>query len=148
MNSEEYLKGRLEDQIDWYSKKSKFNKRWFLSISTLEIVAATSIPFLVNYIEKDDPMFKITAGLVGVLVAILTGIIALWKFQELWIQYRSTCESLKHHKYLYETKTKPYNRDDSFSILVENVEILISKEHSIWGNFVRGKPLEIEKDPN
>jgi len=42
MDYEKYLKGRLQTQIDWYSKKSRLNKRVFLTLSAIEIIAASS----------------------------------------------------------------------------------------------------------
>ena len=65
-------------------------------------------------------------------VAILAGLIALFRFHENWISYRTTSESLKHEKYLYSTDTYPYNKEDKFSILVNNVEQIISSENSVW----------------
>jgi hypothetical protein len=51
---------------------------------------------------------------------------------EKWIEYRTTTETLKHEKYLYFTNSLPYANDDTFVLLVERVERLISKENSRW----------------
>ena len=145
MDYEKYLKERLQTQIDWYSKKSRLNKRVFLTLSAIEIIAASSIPFLVGYIGDDKPWVRLLVGFIGVLVAVITGIMALNKSQELWIEYRTTCELLKHQKYLFVTGTKPYDGDNAFNILVENVENLISKEHSKWSQYTSEKKKEIEE---
>jgi len=131
MDEEEYLKDRLEDQIDWYSKKSQTNQKWFKNLRLLEIVLATLIPFLAG-IGNALPFYQIIIGGIGVVIAIAAGLSAINKYQENWIEYRTTAESLKHEKYLYKTKCKPYDRDDSLQILVQNVESLISKENSQW----------------
>ena len=136
MTPEEYLKERLDDQITWYGRKSSKNKNMFKLLSVLLIIAATTIPFLTGYISE-TPVLKFVVGLLGVVVAIISGIISLNKYQENWIQYRTTCESLKHHKYLFETKSKPYNNDDAFQQLVNNIESIVSRENSQWSNYFK-----------
>lgn len=146
MDYERYFKERLKDQIDWYEKKSALNKRRYLILSITEIVAASSIPFLVGYINGDNPIFKIIVGILGVLIAIITGAVVLIKCQELWVEYRVTAEQLKHQRYLFETGTKPYDGDGAFHILVENVENIISKEHSRWSQYTSEKKEEKKKE--
>lgn len=82
---------------------------------------------------------KIVVGGLGVLIAITSGTVALFRFQEHWFQYRATTESLKHHKYMFATKTTPYDKENCFSLLVESVEGLISKENSNWVSYVKEK---------
>ncbi len=134
MDEDEYLKDRLEDQIGWYSKKSQTNQKWFKRLRLLEIVLATLIPFLAG-IGDALPYYQIIIGGVGVVIAIAAGLSAINKYQENWIEYRTIAESLKHEKYLYKTKCKPYDSDDSLQILVQNVESLISKENSQWSKY-------------
>ena len=147
MDYEKYLKERLQYQIDWYSKKSTLNKRVFLILSTIEIVFASSIPFIVGYVGKDNPWLKLLVGFLGVLIAVITGFMAINKSQELWIEYRVTGELLMHQRYLFETGTKPYEGDEAFNILVENVENIISKERSKWSQYTSEKRKELEKSP-
>lgn len=139
MNEEEYLKDRLDSQIEWYDKKSSWNQSWHKRLRILEVIAAASIPFLTGYITDSTPDMKIVVGGLGVLIAVSSGVLAIFKFQEHWLQYRTTAESLKHHKYLYQTKTAPYDRDNSFNLLVESIEGLISKENSNWVSYVKEK---------
>ena len=134
MDEDTYLQERLEDQVAWYDGKSQWNQKAFKYLRIAEIVAATSIPFLVGYIHEADSKVKFVVGLLGVVVAIIAGIIPLCKFHEHWIEYRTTCETLKHHKYLYLTKSAPYDEENAFNVLVENIESLISKENSNWLN--------------
>lgn len=127
MTEQQYLENRLEDQIKWYSKKSSKYKYLFRTLRGIEIIIAALIPGLFHF-----ESVKGYIPLLGALVAILIGILSLLKLQENWLSYRTTSESLKHHKYLYMTNTKPYSTGDKFSMLVENVESLISKENSLW----------------
>lgn len=144
MDETAYIKERLDDQIDWYSQKSKRSQNWFKTLRIIEILAAATIPFLAGYTTDTTPELKVIIGLLGVVIAFVAGIISLSKFQEIWIEYRTTSETLKHHKYLYLTKSTPYDADDAFQALVQTVEALISKENSNWNNYI--KQTEKEKE--
>jgi hypothetical protein len=64
----------------------------------------------------------VTGGL-GVLITGLEGMLQLNQFQQNWIAYRSTCESLKHEKYVYLGKASPYaNVADPHALLPERIE--------------------------
>jgi hypothetical protein len=134
MNEEEYLNDRLNDQIDWYDKKSQTSQKWFKRLRLLEIVAATIIPFIAG-IGQNIPYYSIIISLLGVMIAISAGLSALYKYHENWIEYRTISETLKHEKYLFQTKCSPYDCDESFCKLVQRVEGLISKENTQWSRY-------------
>ncbi len=141
MKEEQYIKERVDDQLNWYSKKSVTNKKYHLWTRGLVIVFSAIIPFAAGFLEthKNDSTtyLNYVIGVLGMLVAILTGVSALMKFQEKWVKYRSTSEALKHEKYLYMTSSGGYkNADDPFHLLVTTVENLISKENATWGEFM------------
>lgn len=126
---------RLQDQIDWYDRKSMANQRTFKRIKVTEIVAAAFIPFLsALHLEKVPWMGWITAGL-GLIVTVLEGLLHLNQYQQNWITYRSTAEALKHEKYLYLGKAGPYaTAKDPHSLLAERIESLVSQEHAKWAS--------------
>ena len=127
MDEKQYLEERLDDQINWYDKKSMKYKKSFLFLRVIEIILASSLPFLAGF-ACEAVCIKYVIGLIGVSIAIIGGLITLNKFQENWILYRTTAESLRHEKYLFETKCKPYNKENAFCLLTNRVESLISKE--------------------
>lgn len=131
MNEEAYLQDRLEDQIAWYDAKSQHNQRWFKRFGLIQIIAAALIP-LCSGLLVEWPYYPWVVGLLGVLVAVLASLVTLNKYQENWIQYRTTAEQLKHEKFMYLTHTAPYHENDAFNKLVMRVEDLISKENSRW----------------
>ena len=131
MNEEKYFKERLDDQIEWYNKKSVQLQKSFKRLRTLEIFLAASIPFLVGY-TKDRPVVLFATGAVGVAVACLAGLLSLQKYEELWTRYRSTCESLTRHRYLFVTQAPPYETQPAFTRLVANVESVMAEERSDW----------------
>jgi hypothetical protein len=124
---------RLEDQIDWYDRKSRSAQHLFKRIKIIEILCAAMIPFLAAVSFNHDKL--VTAGL-GVLITILEGVLHLNQYQQLWNTYRSTCESLKHEKYTYLGHAGPYTgAADPHAMLAERVESLVSQEHAQWTSF-------------
>ena len=120
MNEEEYFKERLDDQINWYDRKSQTNQRWYKNLRLIEVVSATLIPFWAG-IGQDLPYYQISIASLGVIIAVSVALSTLNKYQEHWVEYRTTAETLKHEKYLYQTKCKPYTEEDSFQRLVQRV---------------------------
>jgi hypothetical protein len=132
VTQEEYIKVRLDDQIDWYDRKSARNQHMYKSLQLVIVIASSSIPFLSAY-SSNSYFIPLVVGVLGVVVAVITAINGFYKFQENWIAYRSTSESLKHEKFLFMTGTEPYQGQNAFNLLVQNVETLISQENSTWG---------------
>lgn len=144
MDESEYLKTRVDGQIGWYDKKSCYHQKWYKGLRIVEIVAAASIPFLVGYITDTELFFRIIVGLLGLAIAVITAVVSLCQFQENWVEYRTTCESLKHEKFLFLTKTEPYNVDTPFPLLVQRVESMISKENTMWSQYIRPQKKEVK----
>jgi hypothetical protein len=129
---------RLEDQIAWYDRKSRVNQRVYKRIKIVEILAAAIIPFLA---VLKLPIGAIVTGGLGVLITVLEGMLHLNQYQQNWIAYRSTCESLKHEKYTYLGKASPYaNVPDPHALLAERIESLVSQEHAKWASVQQQEP--------
>ena len=131
MDDVKYINERLNDQINWYDKKSQWNQRWFKRFQLSNIIAAAVIPFLSSF-AGEISYYPWLVGVLGIYIAVSAAAISLYKFQENWIQYRTTAEQLKHEKYLYLTGAGPYNGETRFQEFVKRVESLISKENSAW----------------
>lgn len=148
MSPDEYVTERLDDQIGWYDRKSTRNKRCFYWFRAAEIIAATLVPFLTGYVSQDSPAVLTIIGALGVLIAVDAALTSLLQFQENWIEYRTTAESLKKEKYMFMTKVEPYDdEDDAFPTLVQRVETLISKENTNWAQYMM-KPGEEHNRPS
>jgi hypothetical protein len=131
---------RLEDQINWYDRKSQSAQRMFKRIKVVEILAAAVIPLLAGLNFQHDKL--VIAGL-GVLITILEGVLHLNQYQQLWGTYRSTCEALKHEKYAYLAGAGPYTAAANPRVLLaEQIESLVSQEHAQWSSIQQrtGKP--------
>lgn len=124
------IMGRLEDQIAWYDRKSIQNQHVYKRIKVVEILAAATIPLIA---ALPIPHQAIITGSLGVLITVLEGLIHLNQYQQSWIAYRSTCEALRHEKYVYLGKASPYaGVADAYALLAERIESLVSQEHAKW----------------
>lgn len=121
---------RLEEQLAWYSQKSRAARRAFKRIKVVEIVAAALIPFLTG---RNWPYVNYVIGGLGVTITILEGLLHLNQYQENWSTYRATAESLKHEKFFFLAKAGPYaSASDPHAMLAERVEAAIAQENSQW----------------
>lgn len=119
---------RLEDQIAWYDRRSRYCQQMFKSLKVVTIVSAASIPLLTAV--AGPPM---VVGALGGLIVVVEGLQQLNQYQATWITYRSTAETLKHEKYLHAAKAGPYaDVADPTRLLAERLEGLISQEHAKW----------------
>lgn len=129
---------RLDDQLAWYDRKSMANQRTYKRIKITEILAAALIPFLAGL---GLPHVSIVTASLGVLITVLEGLLHLNQYQQNWINYRSTCEALKHEKYTYLGKAAPYaNVPDPHALLAERIELLVSQAHAKWHLFSSRNP--------
>jgi hypothetical protein len=121
---------RLEQQIAWYDRKSTYNQKTYKLIKVIEILAAAFIPFIAALSLKHA---TIITGSLGVLITVLEGLLHLNQYQQNWTTYRSTCEALRHEKYVYIAKAAPYaGVADAYALLAERIESLVSQEHAKW----------------
>jgi len=138
---------RIEEQIDWYDKKSVLFQNQYKRIKLIEIVAAAFIPFL-SALHFSDPnlLFPYTSvrfatvvgtvtALLGVLITILEGILQLQQYQQNWVSYRGTCEALKHEKFTYIAGAGVYaSAANPHALLVERFETIGSQENTKWAS--------------
>lgn len=130
MNEARAVYPRLEEQIDWYDHKSAHHQRWYRRFKVISIAAAALVP-LVSGLEG----YALIAGTLGVVVVVAEGLQHINQHHENWIRYRSTCESLRHEKYLYLAGAPPYEGmpdDEAFRQLASNVESLLAREGDEW----------------
>jgi len=134
---ENYIKDRYQSQIDWYDKKSMANQKMYQRLQFSLIVLSSLTPILIlidqlKELEKYNSLFWVPA-VTSVLVAIITTLIKTYRFQENWINYRTTCESLKKELHYYEANLDEYmDSKNKESVFVNRVENLISRENTLW----------------
>lgn len=119
---------RLEDEISWYDRRSDYNQKVYkiLKFATVAFAAVVPVAAALN-----APAW-ITGGL-GVLIILVEAVQQMNQYHHNWISYRSTCESLKHEKYLFVATAGPYATvENPLRLLAERVESLVSQEHAKW----------------
>ena len=132
MDEKTYLTARVDDQLKWLEGKAASNQKKYKALRTISLVASILIPLLSGYSEKFGLSVTIVVGVLGAVVAICQGLLALNKNHENWTEYRLTAEALKREKLFYATKTAPYTAPNSFNLFVENIEKMLSGENQKW----------------
>ena len=123
----DYTWERLEDQLQWYDRKSAAAQRAFKRVKVLQLVFAAGVPIAVASAAPG-----VLTAVLGGLVVVLEGIQQLYQWQTNWVLYRSTNEALKHEKFLYLAEAGPYSGSHRQRVLAERIEGLVSQEHAKW----------------
>jgi hypothetical protein len=119
---------RLEDQIEWYNRKSGENQRRFKLLKGVQLIAAATIPVVATL-----GAHPAVAATLGALIVVVEGVQQLNQYQQNWALYRSNAEALKHEKFLFLASAGPYaNQEDGRPLLADRIEGLISQEHAKW----------------
>jgi hypothetical protein len=119
---------RLEQQIAWYDRKSMDAQRWYKRVRFAQVLVTATIP-VAGFLQAPPLMVAL-----GGLVLVLETLQSLNQWQQNWTGYRSTCEALRHEKYVYLGHVAPYTLGDAddHRMLVQRVEALVSTEHAKW----------------
>jgi hypothetical protein len=122
-----YRQNRVDDQLVWYFKKSKFNiareKRWFLAIFVIEFFAVACAAF------QAWKLYQVNVG--GGMAALSAGFIA-WmqtkRFSDLGVSYSIAANDLRH----IAAERQNVTTEEDAQIFVKEVEAAVSREHSMW----------------
>ena len=128
---------RLDDMISWYNSKSGASQRCYKSLQVYcsfrsrradpAAIRRTGIPVLW------EPVPAWVIGAMGAAIAVIESVQQLNQFHGNWISYRSTCEALKHEKYLYLAKARPYaTRWMPMPSWPSGSKSLVSQENAKW----------------
>jgi len=122
-----YSTNRLEDQRDWYYKKSKENRKnknfTFFAIITFQVLAI--IALISDFSKIID--FTITP-LMACMASSFIAWLQLKRFQELTESYGITATELN----LIKSKVKHIKDESDFENFVDDAETAISREHTLW----------------
>jgi hypothetical protein len=124
---EAYISTRFEPERKWYSAKARFNKKWMNTLNVLVILTGAVTPILAAL------QFTLSTVVTSGVTTIGLSLLRFFKFDELWLNYRSTSEMLKKEEQHFRTLTGPYaEAAEPGKLFVERIEALISKEQTIW----------------
>ena len=125
-----YLKDRYQDQISWYDKSAIKNQRKYRRMQGTTIVLAALTPFLIEL--PLEGQWAHLATVTSAVVAALTVLVKTFNYQETWLKYRTTCETLIKEQHFYEAGIGEYGTiEDKEALFVERVESLISSENTM-----------------
>lgn len=128
-----YVKERYQPQVVWYDGKANANQTKYRIVQWAVLVLAAVTPVLV---AVGGEWQRWSAVVVSALVAIGTTALKTFKYQEQWINYRTTCETLRKEIHFFDARADGYRDaadDDEARIrFVERVEQLISRENTLW----------------
>lgn len=139
-NDFDKVKDNIEKKIEWYDKKSKLNKIWYIFLAAFDIIISAFIPFTTLFLDSYSTTQYIVAFM-GSIVTILSGLLATFQFHKLWINYRFTTETLKTHRDLFEMDVYPYNGTDKAQLLIKNISLIESELNVIWISNEKNKNL-------
>lgn len=134
-----YMLERVDHQIKWHSDNSVSSQQSFKRLRAWEIILAAAIPVITTAAALCVEWMGLGTLLVAVFggaIAVLTGLSGMDRHHELWINYRTTCESLKKEKYFFLTQAAPYDGEDAYPLFVERIESLLSKENTNWSKLI------------
>jgi hypothetical protein len=134
-NISEYMKDRYFDQINWYDGKAQENQKKYRRLQWTLIILAAMTPALIelDLNELIGNGFGHLATVTSVIVAILTAAMKTFKYQENWINYRTTCEALRREKFFYDGGIGEYqNTLNKEALFIERAEGMMSRENTLW----------------
>lgn len=127
---QDYLENRYYNQIKWYGSKSRYNQKMYKSCQIVITIFAVITPML---LFVQDKMLQWVAIVSSLTVAIGTALIKIFKYQENWINYRTTSETIKKEIHYYNARLHDYaDAKDPEALFVDRVESLISRENTLW----------------
>lgn len=125
---ENYIKHRINDQLDWYQKKSKSNKRASL-VFFGTLVAINAIALICSLLKIGNVGYQYfpTDVLIAIAASLLTWMQAK-RFSELSASYALTA----HEIGIIREQADELVSDDSLSLFVGDAENAFSREHTQW----------------
>ncbi len=125
---ENYVHFRVQEQINWYSKKAKKNQRestkWFwIGLGLMSLGAVLTIGILVDYLPNLSFL-----GLLTTASAIVVSWSQAKRNDELTVTYGVSAQELS----IFNSRMQITTDELELNELVEKVEKAVSREHKLW----------------
>lgn len=138
MDEQTYLTERVDDQMNWYDRKSSWNQKRYKRLRFIATGLSLLIPFATGFLSDEREWVKWSIGIAGILIAVIEYVLSMNNYHENWVEYRATAEALKREKILYLTKSGHYKVSDApFQDFVEICEAIMAGEQENWKNSVK-----------
>lgn len=143
---EAYVHQRLEDQIDYYEKKSAYNKKLYFSLSIAAIAANAMIP-VVSVFLPSATVPKLMITILSAIAAMISSILILLNARGLWGKYRLNASRLQAFRYQYYTRSGIFaglDDEQAFQRLVEVSEQQLQEENTDWESVLQNSNLNMK----
>jgi hypothetical protein len=138
-----YILSRVVPQMDYYSLKSRENKKGYARWMTTAIVLGALIPVLSVMIPTNSAgggwvlwIIKFLIAALGAGVTAVNAYMGLHNFKELWTTYRNAREALLRTLYAYfnnaEAFAKKQTQEERDALLIKRCEDEIANENGSW----------------
>jgi hypothetical protein len=119
---------RLDEQLAWYDAAAERSQRAFRVLKLTQIVVGAAIPVAAALGASAG-----AAGVLGGVIVVLEGVQQLFHFQENWLRYRRSAETLRSEKHLFEASAGVYaDTAKPVQLLAERIEALFAHELTAW----------------
>lgn len=128
-----------ESQFEYYDSKATTNKWGDRITRVLQIVLTAVLPVTAAlFAGTDEAIWRWIIVIIALLVLINQGLRSYLNYQKKWLSYRTTAESLRREKQLFDTKTQQYEADgDPQRLFVDQVMEIVEQENSEWETATR-----------
>ena len=146
--ADDYFKQDLGGQRDWYDRRAAQHKRYAnrLGLTVIACGALTTFMAALKSIGWPvlDTLSDICVALLGVSVALVQGILRIWRYDETWVEYRIASERMLRERRLFINAVGPYAAiaDEGAGLrhFIEAVEQIVAEEQKIY--FKQDRPGE------
>jgi hypothetical protein len=128
---DEYINRRLDDQIMFFERVAFKSKQYYRRIEWITIIFASLTPIFVmlNFLFAKDHWVQWIPVVSSTIVAILTGGLKTFRYDELWKKYRQKEEDLKKEKFQFLTRSGVYaSAEDEAKVFIDTIETIIHKD--------------------
>lgn len=129
---QKYLQDRFYDQVTWFDKKAVRYKKCYQRLTFSSIVLSAASPPLIAIFQETRVVPLVSTA----LVTVISGVLAAFSFQELWLKYRAMVSALRREKYYFDACIKEYldatSDEQRRQVFAERVEDVLSDENLKW----------------
>jgi Protein of unknown function (DUF4231) len=130
------LMERIDRRIAWYDRNARRSQFLFKGFKVLTLLAAAAIPFGAGLSAADIGSAGVATfaiGLLGAAIVVVEGFQQLFQWQQNWLNYRSTCETLERERSLFLARAGSYaGVRGPHARFAERAEAIMAQEHSKW----------------
>jgi len=124
ISPEEYIKNRIVPDVHWYQRRSVRYKNLYYFLKVVVIIGGVVVTWLST---SSLPSKDFILGVSGLVIAISSGIDALFQFKESWKVYAAIYLNMDKAIVSFQTKSGDYKSmqsEEAFTLLVSTVENL------------------------